>query len=187
MTRTPQVFIIVATSLDGFIAQDSQQPSTEWTSVEDNRFFHQKTIEAGAVLMGLKTYQTINFRYLPLKNRLNLVYTHANHDQVISQLGIQKQLVNERSLRTITGDPKQIVQQLGKDGISQLAVCGGSFVYTHFLAARVVNKMFVTIEPVVFGNGIKLFNQPCLQRMKLISSLRLNEKGSLLLEYDLLS
>lgn len=183
---TPQVFIIVAMSLDGFIAQDSNQPSIEWTSPEDNRFFHQKTIEAGAIVMGFKTYQTINHRYLPLKNRLNLVYTHLGQEQAASQLGIEKERVHDHSFRTVSADPAALVQQLGQEGISQLAVCGGSSIYTQFLAAGVVNKLFVTIEPVIFGSGIKLLAQPSQQSLNLISTKRLNSKGSLVMEYDLI-
>ena len=46
--------------------------------------------------------------------------------------------------------------------------------------------MFLTIEPVFFGQGIKLFNQSLDDiNLELIESKTLGEEGTILLEYNL--
>ena len=69
------VFIIASVSADGYIASKESETSTNWTSSEDTQFFRQKTKEAGVVIMGRTTYETIPTKYRPLKDRLNIVYT----------------------------------------------------------------------------------------------------------------
>jgi dihydrofolate reductase len=179
-----QVFIIVAISTDGFIAQSAHQPSVDWTSPEDKRLFHQRTKQAGVVVMGETTFATINSRYLPLSERLNVIYSYKSRDELATQMGIGVEKVSDQSLQVTSLPPQQLVAQLQQAGFMEVAICGGSSIYSQFLQSGVVNKLFITVEPVIFGDGIKLFNQPMQQQLKLIASTRLNEKGSILLEYE---
>jgi len=184
MLTQPQVFLIAAISLDGFIAQDKTQSAVEWTSAEDNQFFHQKTKEAGVVIMGSSTYKTISSKYLPLSQRLNIVYSSSLTDQLVSQLGIDPQKIASNTLRTTSQSPNELIDQLAKEGHQQIAICGGSSIYTQFMQAGLVQKMYLTVEPVIFGEGVKLFNQPVKNKFTLLSSKVLNNQGSLLLEYQ---
>lgn len=184
MPHTPQVFIIAAITLDGFIAQDKLQSAIEWTSHEDNQFFHQKTKEAGVVIMGSNTYKTINPKYLPLSDRLNVVYSHQSPEKLVKNLGIDQKKISSRNLRTTQLDPAQLVKQLADEGYQQIAICGGSSIYTQFLQVNLVHKLYLTVEPVIFGDGVKLFSQAYFKKQKLISTKKLNDQGSLLLEYQ---
>jgi dihydrofolate reductase len=79
-----------------------------------------------------------------------------------------------------------LVTRLAADGIHQLAICGGASIYQQFLAAGVVNKLYLTVEPILFGSGIRLFNETTVdKKLQLISSRCLNDQGSLWLEYQL--
>ncbi len=187
MENIPQVFIIVATSLDGFIAQTREQSSVSWASKEDNQFFHQKTKEAGVIVMGSSTFKTIDPKYLPLSDRLNIVYTNFSSDTLVKELGLNQRKVNQRNLMITTQPPKDLVKELGKMGYKQVAICGGSSIYTQFLQSGLVSKIFVTVEPVIFGDGIKLFNQVETKKMKLLSIKQLNDRGTLQLEYELIN
>lgn len=186
MENIPQVFIIVATSLDGYIAQAREQSSVSWASKEDNQFFHQKTKEAGVIVMGSTTFKTINSKYLPLAERLNVVYSSSSNEELINELKIDKEKVNEKNLMTTTQSPSQLVNELGALGYEQIVICGGSSIYTQFLQSGLVNKIYVTVEPIIFGDGIKLFNHSVVKKMRLLSSKKLNDGGTLLLEYELI-
>ncbi len=176
-----QVFLIVAVSLDGFIAQTIEQPSTDWTSAEDKQHFHQKTKQAGIIVMGKTTFDTIG---KPLPKRLNIIYSYKTKQDLTANYNLTADQTAEDRLRVTSLPPAQLVQQLKKEGRQQLAICGGSSIYTQFIQSEVVDKMFLTVEPVIFGDGIKLFNQPLEQKLTLVNSRRLNEAGTLLLEYD---
>lgn len=177
------IFLIAAISLDGFIAQRLDQPSTDWTSAEDKQHFHATTKEAGAIVMGKTTFDTIGF---PLPGRLNIVYSNDAQEKLVDKYQLTAQQAVDDVLRVTSQEPIKLVEQLESEGTKQLAICGGSSIYTQFMQSGVVNKVLLTVEPIVFGDGIKLFNQPVEQKLQLISSKKLNQRGSLLLEYECL-
>ena len=165
------VYIIAAITLDGFIGKSADHRSTEWTSPEDKKFFINRTKQSGAILMGSTTYNTIG---RPLPGRLNLIYT--NHPEKYPS-------DNPQLLRTTNLPPKELVHQLQATGYKELAICGGGTIYSLFMAAGVVDKLYLTVEPVLFGQGIPLFSQPLNQKLKLAKLDHLSSQ-TLLLEYD---
>ncbi len=180
-----QVFIIVSITSDGFIAQNKEQNSLDWTSKEDKQFFMRRTKEAGVIVMGSTTFATIEVKYKPLKDRLNIVYTRQKTQDFVQQ----GEWANDPSrFRTFSGQPQALIDQLSKEGFTQLAVCGGASTYSTFLQAGVVDKIYLTVEPILFGDGVKLFNQAFwpLKKLSLVKTTQLNQQGTLLLEYNLL-
>lgn len=166
------VFIIAALSLDGFLAPASNElaNSLTWTSKEDKQFFRDRTKEAGVMVMGSRTFDTIG-RALP--GRTMYVVTS---DTTRSS--------DDPQLRFTQLSPTQLVEQLSNEGQKELAVCGGASIYSQFMQAGLVNRFYITIEPIVFGRGVSLFTEPMAQRLKLIRSVPW-ESGGVLLEYEL--
>jgi dihydrofolate reductase len=167
-----KTFIIAAVSADGFIAKDATHAAF-WTSKEDKARFVKLTREAGVVIMGSTTYATLP---RPLKERRNIVYTKS------------KTFENPET-ETTQEKPQDLIErlkkELGPDGkpIQSIAICGGSQIYSMFLKARVVDKIYLTIEPIIFGKGISLFNEELSIHLKLVAA-EGTPSGSLLLEYD---
>lgn len=139
------VFLIAAITIDGFIAQSKSQRSTSWTSVEDKQFFSQRTKQAGVVVMGNATFETIG-KALP--GRLNIVYSRTRSDESISD-----------ALRFTKKPPRELLFELAAQGYQEVAVCGGASIYTMFLKAGVIDTLYLTVEPVIFGAGVQLFDQ----------------------------
>jgi dihydrofolate reductase len=55
---------------------------------------------------------------------------------------------------------------------------------TSFFRAGLVNEMFVTVEPAIFGRGRDLLDDGALDaKLQLISVEKLNERGTLTLRY----
>lgn len=164
------VFIIAAISADGLIAKDSDQKSTVWTSQADKKFFSERTKKARVVVMGRKTFDTIG---KPLPGRLNVVYSRQQ------SIGNREQGTN---LRFTNKSPKQLIKELEKEGYKEVAICGGASIYTMFMKAGVVNKIYLTVESVVFGRGVRLFNQEIEAKLRLNRVKKLAGK-TVLLEY----
>lgn len=82
--------------------------------------------------------------------------------------------------------PEEILADLHRQNVKQVAICGGASIYALFLQKNLIDKMFLTVEPYVFGEGIKLFNGQIEQQFRLISQQKLNEGGTILLEYQAL-
>lgn len=160
-------FIIAAQSLDGFIGPLEHTNSMEWTSGADKAFFKERTKKAGVVIMGRTTFETIG-KALP--GRKTIVYS--------------KKPVEVEGVETTELMPHELLQQLENEGYEEVAICGGSSIYSLFLRARCVSKIYITLEPIIFGEGIPLFNKISQTELELISSTPLN-KNTLLLEYDI--
>ncbi|MBD3279412.1 MAG: dihydrofolate reductase [Candidatus Pacebacteria bacterium] len=175
-----QVFLIAAVTVDGLIAKDIKSPSTTWTSQADKAFFQQRTKKAGVVVMGRKTFATVG---KPLPGRLNIVYSRQTRAEL---LGTAAKQFSKEQLQVTQAQPQQLVKQLAAQGLTELAICGGSTIYTMFMQAGVVNRLYLTVEPVIFGQGLTLFKRSLEPKLKLINSRQLNDQGTILLEYQLL-
>jgi len=164
-----EVFIIAALTADGLIAKNSNHPAL-WTSKEDKQFFQEKTKEAGIMIMGAHTFATIG-RSLP--GRKTIVYTRNPQK-------IDSHLPNVRATNT---PPKQLLEELKAQGHTKIAICGGSAIYTLFLQSGLVDKLYLTIEPTLFGRGMGLFTADLEVKLHLVSSRKLSD-DVVLLEYD---
>ncbi len=167
------VFLIAAITADGFIAASPTQISTSWTSKEDKRFFGERTKQAKVMLMGMTTYQTIQ---RPLPGRVTVVMTRTPQT-------VPAEFKDELVYTSDT--PTKILTDLAARGFSEVAICGGSQIYTMFLKAGVIDTLYLTVEPVLFGQGVKLFTDAIAAKLKLKNCTHLNEQ-TLLLEYQVL-
>lgn len=172
--KSLDVFLIAALSADGFLAQESQQSSLTWRSREDGRFFTQVTKQARALVMGATTFATMR---RPLPERKHFVLTRApeqfaHYDPV--------------EVEALTATPAEVVARAERAGFTQLAVCGGSSVYRQFVETGLVNRAYLTVEPIWFGQGVSLFDRPLLQRLELLNVIELSVKTKVF-EYKILS
>lgn len=160
-----RAFIIAAQTLDGFIAREANEPAT-WTSGADKKFFVERTKRAGVVVMGARTFKTIG---RALSKRLTIVYSH----QELAVPGVE----------TTTKSPAELLAELEERGFKEVAICGGSSIYTLFMKSGLVETIYLTIEPRLFGQGLSLFNEPFDRHLTLVKSQPL-DANVLLLEYQ---
>lgn len=161
-----KTFIIAALTADGFIAKSADHKA-DWTSKADKKFFQAKTKEAGVVIMGSRTYETVG---MPLKDRRNIVYTRNKKFE---------------GVETTNEEPGTLLSRLEKEGVREVAVCGGASIYSLFMESGLVDKLFLTIEPISFGQGISLFDKAMESKLELVDATKL-EGGAVVLEYNVI-
>ncbi|MFA6463861.1 MAG: dihydrofolate reductase family protein [Candidatus Paceibacterota bacterium] len=160
-------FIIAALTTDGFLAKDKDQISTSWNSTDDRKHFVELTKRAGVVVFGSTTFETFG---RPLKDRLNIVYSRSKKYEGV-------EMTND--------EPESLLKKLEDRGFKEVAICGGSTIYTKFLKAGVVDTIYLTVEPVIFGKGITLFNEDVECKLELVSESH-TPQGTIFLEYKIL-
>lgn len=140
-----KVIAIVVHSLDGFIAKTDSE-LINWSSREDKAMFAKETKKAGVVIMGLKTFQTLPH---PLKDRLNIILTSkpVNYQTIPSQVEF------------VSTAPQQLTKDLQKRGYKKVFLIGGSLTFTNFLKEKLIDEIWVSIEPLIFGQGITTFTE----------------------------
>ena len=145
-----KVILYAAVSVDGKLAEATGQVSTDWTSEADYKWFVAQTKVCGVVAMGRKTFSTIS---RPLKDRLLYVMTRS--PESCEPMG--------DSVIFTSMTPEEIVADAEARGYKTLALAGGSEIHTLFFEAGLVDELYLTVEPVLFGHGVPLKFRPNMQ------------------------
>jgi dihydrofolate reductase len=84
-------------------------------------------------------------------------------------------------------EPKTLVEQLEKKGFKQMLLVSGRRVATNFFEEKLIDELWLTVEPRIFGIGDPLIDEKEFDiKMKLLSMEKLNDQGTILLKYKIL-
>lgn len=172
-----RIVLIVAQSLDGRITRHDA-PGASWASAADQTWFRQSLREFDAHVMARKTYETIRAQLQPppTSGPRRIVMTHHPEN-----------FANDTSPGTLefTDDTAhQIRHQLIEAGCQACALLGGASAHDVFLAADLVDEIWVTIEPRLFGTGTPIVRETQDRTLKLIHCARLEASDSILARYE---
>ncbi len=145
-------YVYIATSLDGFIA--TSDGGLDWLdeipNPEGSDFGYAEFMSGvDAIVMGRKTFEKV------------LTFGSWPYDKPVFVLSkgivdIPKELVGR--VKTISGSPKELVNQLGELGHRNLYIDGGITIQG-FLEDDLIDEMIVTRIPVLLGKGVPLFGK----------------------------
>ena len=166
MSSIIKVSLLMALTVDGMIAREPEH-YTDWTEREDKILFKNLSQEAGAVIMGSKTYDTIG---KPLPNRKNIILTRRDRHS------------DHQDLHFTNDPPDKILRDLEAEGFSQVILAGGSTINTLFAQEDLIDELIITISPQVFGTGISLINVPVNINL-ILSDLKRLGQNSVVLTY----
>lgn len=175
--RCPTFVLLVAISIDGKITNGTEEGSG-WTSKEDKRIFHRELDRCDVAVMGRKTFQAIE---RPLTPRNRIVFSM----QKTFSRSLPRRQAGAECEHVIQGDVGSLNRLIQKNEWGRIAIVGGTQVYDWFLEHDLVDEMYVTIEPVIFGSG-RPFTEtrfPTIKRFTLLSSKKLNKDGTSVLHY----
>ena len=150
-----KVFIIAAVTADGFIGRDSGH-SADWTGSEDKKVFVRLTKEAGTMIMGSRTFDTIG-RALP--GRRNIIYTSR-----------PEAYADIEGVETTNESPAELIARLESEGAESIAICGGTSIYDLFMQSGRVTEIYLTVIPTVFGTGVRLFASSLASQLELLEN-----------------
>ena len=160
-------------SADGIIAKNSNHNAFTWTSREDKDHFQALSKEIGVVVMGGNTFKASGRKNYP--GRIAYVLTNNPEQYEFGE-----------NVEALSGTPQAIAAELRNRGHEKVALIGGATVNRNFLRAGLIDEIFLTVEPLIFGQGLHLFEDDDLEiKLKLISSMKINEQGTLLLNYQI--
>ncbi|HSX35164.1 MAG TPA: dihydrofolate reductase family protein [Candidatus Saccharimonadales bacterium] len=161
--------LVAAVTADGFIGRDASHLA-DWTGKADKKLFVEVTKAAGIMVMGSRTFATIG-RALP--GRRTIVYT--SKPAAITAEGVE----------TTSEEPAALVKRLAEQGAAGLAVAGGASIYQQFMAAGVVDELYITVAPLLFGTGVPLFGGELDVRLELLET-RILDTNTVLLHYKII-
>lgn len=167
-----KTIVLAALTLDGKLARNPSH-FVDWTSKEDKKLFYATTKRAGVVVLGDNTYKTFP---TPLPGRLHIVltYTLAGKENIPGVV------------EYTSAPPGAILSDLQARGYEEVVIGGGAQTNALFLQHDLVDEVWLTIEPLIFGVGVDLFKGARWEgKAKLLHLEQLNDEGSVHLRYSL--
>lgn len=150
-------------SINGYIAKTDG--NSEWTSEEDLRGFFENSKKMGNIIMGANTFrEALRQGYFPFPEALNIVVTHERPDNAWGE----KVIFTDRA-------PKEILEMLVEKGFGEAFLAGGSKLNSSFAKEKLIDEIYLDVEPFVFGSGISVFAQSDFEfELRLLEVTKLN-------------
>lgn len=132
----------MAITANGMIAKRNND--TSWVSKEEWKSYNATVLHAGCLVVGRKTYDIMvkEGEFAKLKEVFVVVVSHQEVEMV-------------DPLHQVAHTPQEALQLL-KD-YPEVIIGGGGNINSEFLKEKLVDEMYLDIEPKLIGKGIRLF------------------------------
>ncbi len=163
-----KTILYMAISANGYIAKEDD--NTSWISKEEWDSYSAFVRKVGSMIIGHRTYDILTKQpeFSELKEVKIVVVSHENFKTLAP---------NHLTTRT----PQQALSLL-KD-LDEVVVAGGGKLNSSFMKEGLIDEIYLDVEPLVFGKGIKLFADDDFEyRLKLLDINKLN-KNTVQLHY----
>lgn len=169
------VILLAVQSVDGFITQHDI-PGSRFASAEDQAHFSRTLQSCDCSVMGRETYAVSRdfIRARLTAQRLRIVLTRSPETHAADTV--------PGALEFSAANPERVMADLRSRGMRRCAVLGGAAVNASFLRLGLVDELWLTLEPRLFGGGTPLLRETADVRLKLQSCEPLSA-DTLLLKY----
>ena len=155
-----KIILYMAATPNGYIARNDK--STPWSN-EDWQSFTTMVNKLGNLVIGRKTYEIMKkFRTFSLfQNNPTIIVVSSKKRKSTSC--------------TFVKSPKEAISMLKKKGFGKVLVAGGGKLNSSFMKQKLIDEIYLDIEPIIFGRGIQLFKEDIFEaKLKLIGTKKLN-------------
>jgi dihydrofolate reductase len=172
--KTILVFVM---TLDGKVTKWGDPHVFRWSSKEDQVYFKKIWKEKKLFIMGSGTY---GFDPMKPNPDYHLVVMTSDPDK-------WKQYAVEGQIEFTSASPVEIHKRFSDAGHEEMVVVGGPHVAASFLEAKLIDELWLTIEPRIFGAGDLFIPDVKLDvELKLLSSETVNEQGTMITKYKII-
>ena len=172
-----KILVFVAT-LDGKITRWGESDAKKWSSEEDQKYFKNTWDDSFLIVMGSSTFDVKPMEPTPKHHLVVMTRNPSKYKnyEVIGQLEFTDQ------------SPSKLVAHYEKEGARHMLVVGGAHVATSFLKEKLIDELWLTIEPKIFGSGDNFVIDENLDiDLKLLSVEKVNERGTLITKYSVIN
>lgn len=170
--------MVMVSSVDGKTTNDSDPDVYKWSSKEDQKHFFLLIKKNNLIVMGRETYEASK-KVIKLEEKKIRIVLTKEPEKYFKQT-VQKQLEFSNE------SPKNLIERMSKQGYKKILLVGGGTVNGLFLKQDLVDELYLTIEPKIFGKGKNIVSGQLLNtKMQLVSVKKLNRTGTILLKYKI--
>ncbi len=170
------IILALVISLDGKMTHGKSSRIHLWTSREDQAYFASLLSQSEAIIMGRKTFSAGKRLFLGMSNVESYVLTRNPT--------FYSKKYSCKHVTFIDLEPVVLVSKLREQGLSRILLIGGTEINTAFLKAKLVDEIWITIEPVIVGEGKSFVSLEELYiDLKAYDVTSLNTQGTLVVKY----
>lgn len=162
-----------AMSLDGYIA--GPKGEHDWIVMDPEIDFAGITSQFDTFLIGRKTFDA-------MKGMGNAAKSSKGITNIVFSRTLKP---SDYPTVRIEPDAERVVKELKAKPGKDIAVFGGGELFRSLLAAGLVDRLEMSVIPVLLGTGIPVFPPPGRVTLKLRSQRVYKKSGTLGLEYDI--
>ncbi|HTN37188.1 MAG TPA: dihydrofolate reductase family protein [Arachidicoccus sp.] len=180
-----KVILVFVSSLDGKVTKWGRSKVSAWSSPEDGAYFLKIRNESALIVMGSQTFEAeLNQNtFHPNKGQKVVVMTKRVHEFQNDH----HQDITSGHLEFTDLSPQDLHKQFLEAGSSTLFLLGGPHIATSFFKAALIDEVWLTIEPKVFGLGNNFAMEERLDiDLRLTSLEKVNDRGTLLTKYEVI-
>jgi dihydrofolate reductase len=172
-----KTILIFVSSLDGKVTKWGEPNVRLWSSHQDQDYYKKVWNKSKLIIMGSATFNADTFS--PSPDHQIIVMTsdpgRYKNDAVPGQIDF----TNET--------PAELCSRFTNKGYRQMLVVGGPHVATSFLKEQLIDELWLTIEPKIFGMGTNFAIDSKLDiDTRLIQIDKVNDQGTLITKYAVL-
>ncbi len=172
-----KIVLVFVSTLDGKVTKWGNPLVRAWSSKEDQDYFTKIWKDSGLIVMGSNTFKADPPKSAP--RHLLVIMTHNPADYKSFEVAGSIEFTEE--------SPFQLASRFEKEGFKQMLVVGGPHIATSFFKENLVDELWLTIEPKLFGTGDNFVTGEELGiDLQLISCDRVNKQGTLITKYKVL-
>lgn len=174
-----KLILVMVTTLDGKSTRGKETNNHTWTSPEDQKHFQQILQTAKLIIMGSGTYEPAKNTMEHRTDLLRVVITRDPNKYESEKIPGKLEFTNE--------SPASLIKRLESKGFAEGYLVGGAHTNTEFLKQGIVTELWQTLEPKILGVGNGIVGEEAVDiTLKLLSTERMNEHGTLLLKYEVI-
>jgi dihydrofolate reductase len=171
-----KTILIFVSTVDGKITKWGDPMIRSWSSRADQDQFDAIWNDTRVIIMGSGTYNPDPLKADP-KHQFIVMTRQPSTYEGRNVPGL---------LEFTNNTPLQILNRFENDEQAVLVV-GGSKIATSFLKAQLIDELWLTFEPKIFGAGANFVTDEKLDiDLRLISFEQINEQGTLLTKYSVI-
>lgn len=153
-----RTILYMAVTINGYVA--GEDGDTSWVvSSEEWKSFEKIANDAGNIVIGRRTYEIMSAAgELGKFQDYTVVVVTSRELSILPKFAIAAK------------SPKEALEKLQKKGFKKAVVAGGGSLNSSFLKEKLIDEIYVDVEPYILGRGIPLFKGDEIdQRLKLLA------------------
>jgi dihydrofolate reductase len=172
----------VATTLDNFISHKDGSTEGFLNEGEHVDEYLESLKQYDTVLMGKATYE-YGYQFGVQPGQPSPIYAHMKH--YIFSKTLRFDTKPSEQVEVIDKNEFEFVKQLKEASGKDIYLCGGGTFAGFLFENELIDELIIKLNPVIFGNGIRLFGQSTkVVDLSLVNS-KEYKSGVLLLTYKL--